>query len=126
MPAFPGWERTDWLIAVRCKPRTALPRKESCQVPYQILEIRLSGDDQHQQYLTVLLLLIKTLLYSAYIFQSVFINITSFNIITTWVRQGRYYYAQFKDEITEVQRGQMIGLRVYTSGKGLETRSPAF
>ena len=86
--------------------------------PVSDLEIRLSGDDQHQQYLTVSLLLIKTSLYSAYIFQSVFINITSFNILTTWVRQGRYYYAQFKDEITELQRGQMIGLRVYTSGKG--------
>lgn len=33
------------------------------------------------------------------------------------------YYAQFKDEITKVQRGQIICLRVR---EGLETRSPTF
>ena len=57
--------------------------------------------------------------------QSAFINTASFNIITTRVRQGRYY-AQFKDEITEVQRGQIIGLRVPPVREGLATRSLIF
>lgn len=55
-------------------------QEESC---CSDLEVRLTNDDQNQQYLTVLLLLIKTLLYSPYIFLSMFTNIASFKIITT-------------------------------------------
>lgn len=125
----PRRQRIDWPPAVTCQQRTVPLRKESCWAPHQSQESGLLRIlNINSIYGIIIIINNKDLIYKVLtVFKARLFALTaSFNTITTWVRQHRHYYAQFKDEITGSKRSNNFPESVPLVRERLETRSPTF